>query len=493
MTVSTTGSTAQFLPNGVNTSFPFSFRFFAATDLKVFWQKPDGTIQLLVLNSNYTVQGVGNDGGGSITTIGTPLPNGLLVVSRIMVATQLTSFRNQGEFFAEIHEDAFDKLVMLVQQTIDSQSRGLTVPLADPLSLNLELPGAVSRSGKVLAFDEVGQPVSSNLSLAQIEQQPALALESAAQAEASALAALGYRDSAALSAIAAALSELMAQKWAENPEDSAVTAGLFSAHHWANKAAATALTTQKQIQEITATVASNALTLGWVKTPTSFRAASLSSGVVNTRNPPSNLSLVVPSGATLGTSNGVLARLMLLEIDNAGTVELAVCNVSGGNNLDEAGLISTIAISSGSTSANVIYSAVARSNVPFRVAGFIELSQAAAGTWATAPSRIQGAGGQAVATNSIGNGQTWVDVTGSRAYATNYVNTTGRPMIVSAYGAGSANGTIALICNGVTIDVHQFYVASAGGTVQGIIPPGATYRVDYAGTGFGLARWVELR
>ena len=189
MTVSTTGSTAQFFPNGVNTNFPFGFRFFAATDLKVFWQKSDGTIQLLTLNSNYTVQGVGNDAGGSITTIGTPLPNGLLVVSRIMVATQLTSFRNQGEFFAEIHEDAFDKLVMLVQQTIDSQGRGLTVPVADPLNINLVLPGAVARAGKALGFDANGQPIASTLTLEQIEQQPALALEAAEQAAASAEAA----------------------------------------------------------------------------------------------------------------------------------------------------------------------------------------------------------------------------------------------------------------------------------------------------------------
>lgn len=215
MTVSTTTSTAQFDPNGVTINFPFAFRFFAATDLKVFWQKPDGTIQLLVLNSNYTVQGAGNDAGGSITTIGTPLPNGLLIVSRIMVATQLTSFRNQGEFFAEIHEDAFDKLVMLVQQTIDSQGRGLTVPVADPLNINLVLPGAVARAGRALGFDANGQPIVSTLPLEQIEQQPALALEAAEQAAASAEAASDSEaaadQSASTSAAAAAAAAASAQ------------------------------------------------------------------------------------------------------------------------------------------------------------------------------------------------------------------------------------------------------------------------------------------
>ncbi|MDR8235854.1 phage tail protein, partial [Acinetobacter baumannii] len=30
--------------------------------------------------------------------------------------TQETDLRNQGKFFAEVHEDAFDKLTMLIQQ-----------------------------------------------------------------------------------------------------------------------------------------------------------------------------------------------------------------------------------------------------------------------------------------------------------------------------------------------------------------------------------------
>lgn len=226
MTVSTTTSTAQFDPNGVTINFPFAFRFFAATDLKVFWQKPDGTIQLLTLNSNYTVQGAGNNAGGSITTIGTPLPNGLLVVSRIMVATQLTSFRNQGEFFAEIHEDAFDKLVMLVQQTIDSQGRGLTVPVADPLSISLVLPGAVARAGKALGFDESGQPVVSTLSLEQIEQQPALAMDAAEQAEAAAVAAGNFKDAAGTSATASANSAASSATSAQSVLYGAVQLGM---------------------------------------------------------------------------------------------------------------------------------------------------------------------------------------------------------------------------------------------------------------------------
>lgn len=226
MTVSTTGSIAQFFPNGVTTHFPFNFRFLQDADLVVKWQDALGNIETLTLNSDYTVQGAGAENGGAIDTIGTPLPNGQLVVSRVMAATQLTSFRNQGEFFPEIHEDAFDKLVMLTQQNTDSQGRGLTVPLTDPLSISLELPSDLARANKVLAFDALGQPIQSNLDLAALEQQPTLAQASAT--------------AAAASATNSGASAVLAQKWAENPENSPVIPGLFSAHHWANKAAASA-------------------------------------------------------------------------------------------------------------------------------------------------------------------------------------------------------------------------------------------------------------
>ncbi|APC21688.1 hypothetical protein BME99_20745 [Pseudomonas protegens] len=203
MTVSTTGSSAQFFPNGVTTHFPFRFRFFQNSDLKVFWQDLMGNIELLKLNSDYTVQGAGAEDGGAIDTTGAPLPNGTLVVARVMIATQLTSFRNQGEFFAEIHEDAFDRLIMLVQQTIDSQGRGLTIPPTDAIGINLELPSSVIRAGKLLAFDELGQPATSNLTLAQLEQQPVLAREAAEAAVAAADRSKAEADKAANSAATA--------------------------------------------------------------------------------------------------------------------------------------------------------------------------------------------------------------------------------------------------------------------------------------------------
>ncbi len=147
-----------------------------------------------------------------------------------------------------------------------------------------------------------------------------------------------------------------------------------------------------KIEPVAASVASNALTATLNPTTLDFRSSTLGSGTVNTRTISTAISAVVPSSATLGTTNATLSKVMLLAIDNAGTVELAVCN--GSLSLDESTLISTTVLDTSSDSASVIYSTTARTNVPFRIVGYVESIQTTAGTWATAPSKIQGVGGQ---------------------------------------------------------------------------------------------------
>lgn len=174
-----------------------------------------------------------------------------------------------------------------------------------------------------------------------------------------------------------------------------------------------------QIRSISASVAANALTVSASALTLDFRSATLGSGTVTSvTGTPSNL--VVPSGATLGTVNGVASRLVILALNNGGTIELAVVNLAGGNNLDETGLVSTTAISASSNSSSVIYSTTARTNLAYRVIGFVDSTQATAGTWATAPSTTQGAGGQALQhVGAILNGVTVNSTSGTAIDFTN--------------------------------------------------------------------------
>jgi hypothetical protein len=251
-----------------------------------------------------------------------------------------------------------------------------------------------------------------------------------------------------------------------------------------------------QIQPISASVAANALTISASALTLDFRSTTLGSGTVTTvTGTPS--SLVISSGSTLGTVSATQSRIVVIALNNAGTIELAAVNISGGTQLDETNLISTTAEggAGAADSASVVYSTTARTSVAYRVIGYIESTQATAGTWATAPSTIQGYGGQALdSMSSLGYGQTYSAPT--RALATTYYNTTGRPItcvIVGSSGAGNF-GSMSVSINGATAFIFAQSQNSSGtvacsGTF--IVPASVSYIVT--ANNIGLGSWNELR
>lgn len=245
-----------------------------------------------------------------------------------------------------------------------------------------------------------------------------------------------------------------------------------------------------KISDIDASVASNALTITVNEGTWDFRSTTLTDGTPVTRTLSSPVSVVVPDTATLGTINAIAARLAVLLIDNAGTLEAAVVNLAGGNQLDETNLINTTAIGTGSDSANVIYSTTGRTSVAYRVVGFIDITEATAGTWATAPTLVQGCGGQALASlSSLGYGQTWQNVIGSRASATTYYNTTGKPIFVTVSVAPGTSVSCTPIINGLT-QVASTPTNGGNAYVSFIVTSGSSYSVEVTGT---LQNWWELR
>lgn len=152
---------------------------------------------------------------------------------------------------------------------------------------------------------------------------------------------------------------------------------------------------------IAASVAANALTIAMkqkdnttdpANTATgkgvlAFRSSTLTSGAFVTRNITAALSLVIPSGATMGFTNAVADNIYVYAIDNAGTVELAV---STEDLWDEGLLWSTTVLDTASDSRTVLYSTTPRTNVAIRFLGRIRITEATAGTWATGHTNITG-------------------------------------------------------------------------------------------------------
>lgn len=90
----------------------------------------------------------------------------------------------------------------------------------------------------------------------------------------------------------------------------------------------------------------------------------------------------------------------------------------------------------------------------------------------------------------LGDGQAWTDVTGSRAIATTYTNTTGRPIMVALQHSLLAGVTGNFLVAGAT--VSQFANNGTGGTSYThnvIVPAGATY----SATNGSISVWRELR
>ena len=128
MTVSTEVDHNEYTGNGVTTSFPYTFRVFKESDLVVQVVDLDENIAVLALDTDYTVTGAGGYNGGNVI-LSKALANGYQIsISRDLPVTQETDLRNQGKFFAEVHEDAFDKLTMLIQQVRSWFSLALRKP-----------------------------------------------------------------------------------------------------------------------------------------------------------------------------------------------------------------------------------------------------------------------------------------------------------------------------------------------------------------------------
>lgn len=98
----------------------------------------------------------------------------------------------------------------------------------------------------------------------------------------------------------------------------------------------------------------------------------------------------------------------------------------------------------------------------------------------------------------LGVGQTWQNLTGSRAIDTTYNNSSGRPIEISIClinYSGGVNKAATLYIGGIIVahgDLPPFYGEHARRTFSGVVPPGADYVLSTSNSPDLLA-WAELR
>lgn len=134
MTVSAQTPLNRSTGNGVTTVFPYTFKILAQGDIKV---TVAGVVQ--TLTTNYTVSGVGVEGGGNVTMLIPPANGATVVRRRTMALIRTVDFQDQGELPTNTLDDDQDAPILMIQQLNEELGRALTVP-PEASGVNLQLP-----------------------------------------------------------------------------------------------------------------------------------------------------------------------------------------------------------------------------------------------------------------------------------------------------------------------------------------------------------------
>lgn len=115
MTLSTTTTRVTYAGNGSTTSFAFAFKVWSSSDLLVYLRDNTTLVDTLqTLTTNYTVSGT-LPGTGSVVMLVAPTASQTLIIVRDNSKTQTLDLIASGAFSADNIEEAFDKLVGMIQ------------------------------------------------------------------------------------------------------------------------------------------------------------------------------------------------------------------------------------------------------------------------------------------------------------------------------------------------------------------------------------------
>lgn len=148
MTLSSNSARNDHTITAVVAVYAYSFKVFDEGDLEVILRDADTDAETtLTLTTHYTVSGVRSATGGNVTLLAAAgvSTGDHLTIRRKVALTQETDIRNQGRYAPELHENQFDKLVMIDQQQQDEIERSMRLPeTVDPDDVSVELPPPIA-------------------------------------------------------------------------------------------------------------------------------------------------------------------------------------------------------------------------------------------------------------------------------------------------------------------------------------------------------------
>ncbi len=163
MTISSTTVKNSYNGDGSTTTFSYTFKIFANTDLQVIIRSALGTETVKTLTTHYTVTGAGSASGGSVifTAGNIPATGETVVLRRAVPQTQAIDYIANDPFPAESHEEGLDRAMMTLQQVQEELDRSIKISRTNTMTSTEFTVGAASRAGKILGFDDNGELVVS--------------------------------------------------------------------------------------------------------------------------------------------------------------------------------------------------------------------------------------------------------------------------------------------------------------------------------------------
>lgn len=153
----------RFVATGGETVFPVSFPFFAASDLLVLRVR-NGVTDTLLLASDYTVSGAGNQAGGAVTLMAPAQAGDVIVIVSAQPIARASEWQDGAALTARTLNAEIARWWIAAQQLRAAQTRMLSLPVTDPPTVTA-LPPLPQRANRLLGFDANGapMPVSGNV------------------------------------------------------------------------------------------------------------------------------------------------------------------------------------------------------------------------------------------------------------------------------------------------------------------------------------------
>jgi|DEB0MinimDraft_3_1074331.scaffolds.fasta_scaffold00094_2 hypothetical protein len=131
--------TGPYSGNGSTTEFAYDFKVIDESHLVVTLKDSSDVETVQTIVTQYTVSGVGDAGGGTITMVTPPASGETLTLSRSVPRTQEVDLVNRGAVQPEVLETAYDKLTQQIQDQAELFARIPRFPVSSSLA-NVNLP-----------------------------------------------------------------------------------------------------------------------------------------------------------------------------------------------------------------------------------------------------------------------------------------------------------------------------------------------------------------